>query len=225
MPFQAARLRLPEGSSLILYTDGLIQDRHRDITTGLTALHTALAHPGRTPQHTCQAILDALPPTHDSDDITLLVARTQRLAPEHIAHWDIPSDPAAVSHARANTTRQLAEWGVPEAASAGVELIISELVTNAIRYGTAPITLRLLYDRVLTCEVSDTSSTAPHLRYAAEDDEGGRGLSLVARLCERWGTRYTPNGKVIWAECSPHTAEEPSPEPHLLINIDDIPEI
>ncbi|MBP2052013.1 serine phosphatase RsbU (regulator of sigma subunit)/anti-sigma regulatory factor (Ser/Thr protein kinase)/PAS domain-containing protein [Streptomyces griseochromogenes] len=225
MPFQAARLSLPEGSSLILYTDGLVQGRHRDITTGLTALRTALAHAGRTPQQTCRAVLDALPPTQDSDDITLLVVRTHRLAPDRIAHWDVPTDPATVSVARANVTRQLAEWGVPEAVSAGIELIISELVTNAIRYGTSPITMRLLYDRVLTCEVSDASSTAPHLRYAADDDEGGRGLFLVARLSERWGTRYPPNGKVIWAECSPHTTEERPPHGGPLIDVDDIPAI
>jgi serine phosphatase RsbU (regulator of sigma subunit)/anti-sigma regulatory factor (Ser/Thr protein kinase)/PAS domain-containing protein len=225
MPFQTARLHLPEGSSLVLYTDGLVQSRHRDITTGLTTLRTALAHPGRSPQQTCQAVLDALPPTHESDDVTLLVARTHRLDPDRIAHWDIPSDPAAVSVARADATQQLAEWGVPDVASAGIELIISELVTNAIRYGAPPITMRLLYNGSLTCEISDTSSTAPHLRYAADDDEGGRGLFLVARLSQRWGTRYPPNGKVIWAECSPRTSEEPPPDQDLLIDIDDIPAI
>ena len=80
------------------------------------------------------------------------------------------------------------------------ELILSELVTNAIRYGSGPIRVRLLRDRSLICEVSDGSSTSPHLRYAATTDEGGRGLFLVAQFTERWGTRYTPDGKVIWAE-------------------------
>ncbi|MFI6689347.1 SpoIIE family protein phosphatase [Streptomyces sp. NPDC050485] len=225
MPFEAARLQLPEGSSLVLYTDGLIHDRHRDISTGLDTLHTALAQSGRTPQQTCQAVLDALPPTHQSDDITLLVARTHHLAADRIATWDIPAEPEAVSRARNDATRQLNQWQVDDTVSAGLELILSELVTNAIRYGSAPITLRLLYDRTIICEVSDSSSTAPHLRYAADDDEGGRGLFLVARLSERWGTRYTPRGKVIWAECSAHPTEEPAPDPGLFINIDDIPEI
>jgi anti-sigma regulatory factor (Ser/Thr protein kinase) len=80
------------------------------------------------------------------------------------------------------------------------ELILSELITNAIRYGAAPVRVRLVRDRTLTCEVWDASSTAPHLRYAATTDEGGRGLFLVAQLSEVWGTRYTPEGKVIWAE-------------------------
>jgi anti-sigma regulatory factor (Ser/Thr protein kinase) len=80
------------------------------------------------------------------------------------------------------------------------ELILSELVTNAIRYGSAPVRVRLLRDRSLICEVSDGSNTSPHLRYAALSDEGGRGLFLVAQMTERWGTRYTQSGKIIWAE-------------------------
>jgi anti-sigma regulatory factor (Ser/Thr protein kinase) len=96
-------------------------------------------------------------------------------------------------------TGRLADWGLQELAFT-TELILSELVTNAIRYGRGPIGVRLLRDRTLICEVSDGSTTSPHLRYAASTDEGGRGLFLVAQLAERWGTRYTPHGKVIWAE-------------------------
>jgi two-component sensor histidine kinase len=80
------------------------------------------------------------------------------------------------------------------------ELIVSELVTNAVRYATPPIRLRLLRDARLTCEVTDASSTAPRLKHARITDEGGRGLFLVAQLAHRWGTRYTADGKVIWAE-------------------------
>ncbi|MFD0350504.1 ATP-binding protein [Kitasatospora aburaviensis] len=100
---------------------------------------------------------------------------------------------------RAEAGRQLAEWGLEELEFT-TELILSELITNAIRYGTGPIGVRLLLGRALICEVSDTSSSAPHLRYAAATDEGGRGLFLVAQLAERWGTRYTPDCKIIWAE-------------------------
>jgi hypothetical protein len=79
-------------------------------------------------------------------------------------------------------------------------LVVSELVTNAIRHAESPIQLRLIRDRTLICEVSDGSSTAPHLRRALAFDEGGRGLLLVSRLTQRWGTRQTPHGKTIWAE-------------------------
>ncbi|MFD8796661.1 ATP-binding protein, partial [Streptomyces vinaceus] len=98
-------------------------------------------------------------------------------------------------------TRQLADWGLDELAFAA-ELMLSELVTNAVRYGTEPIQVRLVHDTSLICEVSDGSSTAPHLRRAASTEEGGRGLFLVAQLARAWGTRYTPHGKVIWAECA-----------------------
>ncbi|MFE1785909.1 ATP-binding protein, partial [Streptomyces sp. NPDC059506] len=82
------------------------------------------------------------------------------------------------------------------------ELIVSELLTNAIRYGGGPIQLRLIRDRALTCEVFDGSSTSPRLRRAKSTDEGGRGLFLVAQLADRWGTRHTADGKVIWTEQS-----------------------
>jgi anti-sigma regulatory factor (Ser/Thr protein kinase) len=207
MPFETAQVRLPEGSQLVLYTDGLVEDRTRDIDSGLELLRTTLAHPGRTPQETCDAVLDALLPSSATDDIAILVARARALPQDRIAEWEIAGDPAAVAGVRAAASRQLDQWGLEELAFA-VELIVSELVTNAIRYATGPIHLRLLRARRLICEVSDTSSTSPHLRYAATTDEGGRGLFLVARLADHWGTRYTPTNKIIWAELA-----IPAPEP------------
>ncbi|MCG6498030.1 SpoIIE family protein phosphatase/ATP-binding protein [Kitasatospora sp. A2-31] len=199
MPFEALEVRLEPGSSLVLYTDGLIEDRTRDLGVGLDVLTASLARPDLSPQEACDAVIDALLPARQTDDIALLVARTRVLEPGRTAVWEVAKTPAAVGRARADATRQLTEWGLDEAVFV-TELVLSELVTNAIRYATGPITMRLLYDRTLICEVSDTSSTAPHLRYAVADDEGGRGLFLVARLAERWGVRYTPQGKIIWAE-------------------------
>ncbi|MGW0828372.1 SpoIIE family protein phosphatase [Streptomyces sp. NPDC002845] len=199
LPFETAELKLDEGSRLVLYTDGLVEDRHRDIDAGLELLRTALADADPSPDGTCQAALDALLPARPSDDIALLVARTRALGADRVATWQVPSDPAAVGEVRASVARQLAHWSLEEL-DFTTELILSELVTNAIRYGSGPIHVRLLCDRTLICEVSDTSSTAPHLRYAAATDEGGRGLFLIAQLTERWGTRYTPTGKTIWAE-------------------------
>jgi len=199
LPFETVQLQLPEGSRLVLYTDGLVEDRNRDIDLGLELLRRALAGSDRTPEETCDAAVDALLPSYPKDDVVLLVALTRALPDGQIAQWDVPVDPAAVAAARTAATRQLAEWGLDEMVFA-TELILSELVTNAIRYGTGPIRVRLLRGRSLICEVWDTSSTSPHLRYAAMTDEGGRGLFLVAQLAEHWGTRYIPSGKIIWAE-------------------------
>ncbi|MEU3774601.1 SpoIIE family protein phosphatase [Streptomyces sp. NPDC032472] len=201
LPFETAEIQLPENSTLVLYTDGLIEDRERDIDVSLDQLRRALAHPARAPEDTCQAVIEAVAPEHPGDDIALLVARTHTLPADRIAAWDLSADPALVCDVRAAATRRLAEWGLEELAFAA-ELMLSELVTNAVRYGTEPIQVRLIRDRTLICEVSDGSSTAPHLRRAASTDEGGRGLFLVAQLSQAWGTRYTPQGKVIWAECA-----------------------
>jgi serine phosphatase RsbU (regulator of sigma subunit)/PAS domain-containing protein/anti-sigma regulatory factor (Ser/Thr protein kinase) len=199
LPFETAELELAEGSRLVLYTDGLVEDRERDIDVGFESLRAALAGAGESPEDTCRAVLDARLPARPSDDIALIVARTRALGPDRVAEWEVPSDPAAVGEVRAQLTRRLAEWGLDELAFT-TELILSELVTNAIRYGGDSIHVRVLRNHSLICEVFDSSSTSPHLRYAAMTDEGGRGLFLVAQLAERWGTRYTPAGKVIWAE-------------------------
>ncbi|OKI44236.1 protein phosphatase [Streptomyces sp. CB03578] len=201
LPFETAEIRLTEGSTLVLYTDGLIEGRHRDLDVTLDRLSRALAHRGRSPEDTCRAVIDAVAPDHPEDDIALLVARTRTLPADRVASWDVPADPAEVSGVRAAATRRLTDWGLEEQAFAA-ELMLSELVTNAVRYGTEPIQVRLILDRTLICEVSDGSSTAPHLRRAASTEEGGRGLFLVAQLAHAWGTRYTPHGKVIWAECA-----------------------
>ncbi|MEU3059190.1 SpoIIE family protein phosphatase [Streptomyces subrutilus] len=199
MPFETAELHLAEGSQLVLYTDGLVEQRSRDIGEGLELLRTALSHPARDPEESCRAVLDILLPARPADDVALLVARTRTLGPDRVAHWDVPFEPSAVATVRSTAARQLDAWDLGELAFA-TELILSELVTNALRHGSAPVAVRLLYDRTLTCEVRDGSSTAPHLRYAATTDEGGRGLFLVAQLSGHWGTRYTPDGKIIWAE-------------------------
>ncbi|MBT2422822.1 SpoIIE family protein phosphatase [Streptomyces sp. ISL-22] len=203
LPFEATELRLPEGSGLVLYTDGLVEGPGRDIDEGLALLRRTLAAKpptrGRPPEETCQAVLEAMLSQRPRDDVALVVARTRILPADRTAAWDVPDDPSAVARVRAVAARTLDGWGLAEEAFT-TELILSELVTNAIRHATGPIRVRLIRDRALICEVSDASSTAPHLRSAATTDEGGRGLFLVAQFAERWGTRYTAHGKVIWTE-------------------------
>ncbi|MFE1172579.1 SpoIIE family protein phosphatase [Streptomyces sp. NPDC058773] len=226
VPVETAELTLSEASRLVLYTDGLVENRDRDIATGLELLRTALAAGAdHTPDETCTAVLDAMLPAHPSDDIALLVARTRLLDPARVAEWEVASDPAAVAPVRADCLRMLESWGLA-AIEFTTELILSELITNAIRYGAQPIRVRLLYDRALICEVSDGTSASPHLRRAATTDEGGRGLFLVAQFAQRWGTRYTPGGKVIWTEQSLDGGRpEPGPDSaeDVLDQWDDVP--
>ncbi|MGP3923468.1 SpoIIE family protein phosphatase [Streptomyces sp. 8N616] len=206
LPFEALEVELPERSLLALFTNGLLQVNAHDVGAGADRLSQSLAslsraHADRPVEDICAAVIDSMidADRRPDDDVALLVARTHALGADRVASWDLPADPAVVADARSRTARQLAEWGLEEIGFTS-ELLVSELVTNAIRYGVGPIRLRLIRDRGLMCEVSDGSSTSPRLRHARTTDEGGRGLLLVAQLSRRWGTRHTAAGKTIWAE-------------------------
>ncbi|HET9896416.1 MAG TPA: SpoIIE family protein phosphatase [Streptosporangiaceae bacterium] len=199
LPFESSEVELPAGSVLALYTDGLIESRYYDIDLGFERLRRALTYQDRSLETTCDNVLKTVLPDRPADDVALLIARTHALDDDQVATWDLPADPAIVASARRQVAERLANWGLHDAAFT-TELVVSELVTNAIRHAQSPIQLRLIRDRTLICEVSDGSSTAPHLRRARAFDEGGRGLLLVSRLALRWGTRQTPHGKTIWAE-------------------------
>ncbi|MGV9271363.1 SpoIIE family protein phosphatase [Kitasatospora sp. NPDC003701] len=201
LPMETAELTVPEGSRLVLYTDGLLACRDRDVDAALESLGEALGGPVRPPEATCDAVVESLLTCRPRDDVALVVARTRLLAPERVAEWEVPSDPAAVGPVRRACARRLEEWGL-EQVGFGTELILSELITNAVRYGAQPIRVRLLLTETLVCEVSDGSSTAPHIRRAQDTDEGGRGLFLVAQYAQRWGTRYSSRGKTIWTSQS-----------------------
>lgn len=110
----------------------------------------------------------------------------------------VPAVVEEVPSIRAAVTAQLSAWELDDHSFA-LEMAVCELVSNAVRHAEGPLRLRLIRDESLICEVSDTSSTAPHPKRANPLDEGGRGLYLVGQLMDRWGTRYTQSGKTIWA--------------------------
>ncbi|MFC7266412.1 ATP-binding SpoIIE family protein phosphatase [Streptomyces lutosisoli] len=202
MPYETTVIDVEPGSVLALYTDGLVERGDRDLGQGLRHLTDALAascRPDRALDETGRALLADLADQVPRDDAALLLARTRAVPAADTAHWEIPADPAAVSKAREWATRQLTMWGLDDLLFA-TELIVSELVTNAIRYGRPPMDLRLIRHHVLVCEVTDSSSTQPRLRRARTTDEGGRGLFLVSQLGGRWGCRHGQNGKTIWSE-------------------------
>lgn len=200
LPFETAELEFPEGTLLALFTDGLVRDRDRDLDDQLDGLSSVLTEHRRPLDELCDRAVAKLLPGPVDDDAALLLVRTHKLGGHQVAVWDLPADPEAVGLARTMAARQVGEWGLDELVFT-TELVVSELVTNAIRHAAAgPIQLRLIRDRTLICEVSDTGHTSPHLRHAGSDDEGGRGLFLVAQMTQQWGTRYTSTGKTIWAE-------------------------
>lgn len=201
LPFEAVELDLPEGSLVALYSDGLVEAADRDPEHGIARLRRTLGFASGSLEERCDQLLAAMLPGQPADDVALVLARTKALHADHVRVWDLPRDSAVVAEARRAATAQLEEWGLSEVAFV-TELVVSELVTNAIRYGAEPIQLRLIYDRSLICEVSDGNSTSPHLRRARTFDEGGRGLLLVAQLTTNWGTRHTAAGKTIWTQQS-----------------------
>jgi anti-sigma regulatory factor (Ser/Thr protein kinase) len=198
VPYQSTDLELPPGSLVALFTGGLLQAADgRD--AGLAQLSQVLADDRASLEELCDRAVTSLLPGAVDEDATLLVARTRLLDRNQFTQWELPPDPAAVATIRTAVSKQLRDWGLDDLAFAS-ELIVSELVTNAIRYVGGPIQVRLIRDRTLICEVSDTGHTTPNLRHAASDDEGGRGLFIIAQMTHHWGTRYTPTGKTIWTE-------------------------
>ncbi|WP_345943513.1 SpoIIE family protein phosphatase [Streptomyces sp. SID8352] len=192
-------VQLAPGSLLALYTDGLVAACGPDESCRRRRLENFLAPMDRSLTELADTALYALAPPRD-DDAVLLLARTRALPQEHVTVWTLPTDGSVVATARRLVEQQLSAWGLSGAAS-DTELIVSELVTNAILHGKGPIRLRLILDgdRLLS-EVTDANGAAPHLRHAREGDEGGRGLFIVMRLSSRWGVRHTRRDKTIWSE-------------------------
>ncbi|MET9034524.1 SpoIIE family protein phosphatase [Streptomyces mirabilis] len=207
--FEAVELDAPAGATLLLYTDGLVESRLRDVWTGIEQLREKLAATAQLtgPDHPpplealCDEVLDMLGPGDRDDDIALLAARFDGIAPSDVAYWHLEPEDAAPGRARRLARRALARWGM-EDMSDSVELLVSEVVTNAVRYASRPVTLRLLRTDVLRCEVGDDVPQLPRLRQARATDEGGRGLYLVNKLARRWGATRLSTGKVVWFELS-----------------------
>nr|WP_308800828.1 SpoIIE family protein phosphatase [Streptomyces polyasparticus] len=208
-PFEEVEVQLPEGALLALYTDGLVESRDHPLDEGLRAFRSALTDPARPLEDVCDHVLNTLDTRHGEDDIALLMARVQGLPREAVGDWTLPREARSVGRARELARAQLASWDL-EALVDTTELLVSELVTNALRYGEGEIRLRLLLDRTLVCEVWDAGLVQPRRRRARDTDEGGRGLQLVGLLSASWGARRTPRGKTVWFELPLPDGESPS---------------
>ncbi|MER6269537.1 SpoIIE family protein phosphatase [Streptomyces sp900105755] len=198
-PFEEVEVELPEGALLALYTDGLVESRDHPLDEGLQAFVGALTDPAQPLEDVCDHVLSTLDTHHGEDDIALLMARVQGLPADSVGDWTLPREPRSVGRAREYARGQLLTWDLEPLVDT-TELLVSELVTNALRYGEGEIRLRLLLDRTLVCEVWDSGLVQPRRRRARDTDEGGRGLQLVGLLSAAWGSRRTPRGKTVWFE-------------------------
>jgi hypothetical protein len=198
---ESRQFQVEDGSLFVLYTDGLVESRDRDISDGLTRLRDIFGpgSPTRPLEDLCKATLDGVYSDHQRDDIAVLIARLRRLDPEKYASWTLAPKLTSVRHARSVIAEPMKRWGLEELLPT-TELLVSELVTNAVRYSRGEVTLRLVNEKALVCEVLDNSAALPRLRQAGAEEENGRGLQVVRQLSKRWGARRTPTGKVVWCE-------------------------
>ncbi len=196
--YDVSRRTLAPESMLTLYSQSLLEPSAR-AEERMAQLRQAAHHAAHDPRATCDSIVHSLLGQHPGDGAAVLAVLTHRLPADSVATWTGSREPAAVAESREKAGHQLEDWGL-EAHAFTTEMIVSELVTNVIRHASGNPTVRLIRDRSLTIEVSDEAATSPHLRHARAQDENGRGLLIIAALARRWGTRYTPNGKIIWVE-------------------------
>ncbi|MFJ8822935.1 SpoIIE family protein phosphatase [Streptomyces sp. NPDC102467] len=201
VPFESVRLLVAPGDRLVMCTDGLVEVRGEDIGVGLATLCESAAHPAASMDDACDTIIRSLAGRGGrKDDVALLMVRMGGIEPGDVAQWSLEAEPSEVSRARGLVRRQLAEWGLSSVEYAA-ELVVGELVTNAVRHArSGPVQLRLVRSGTLLCEVEDTDHTLPTLRGAGPGDEFGRGLRIVAHLARAWGTSRTATGKTVWCE-------------------------
>jgi serine phosphatase RsbU (regulator of sigma subunit)/anti-sigma regulatory factor (Ser/Thr protein kinase) len=200
-PISSRTLRIEDGSLLVMYTDGLVEKRNEDIDVGLAGLRTILGpdSPHEPLDDLCRRALAGVYDDHQRDDIAILMTRLRRIGSDRHVSWNLLPKLTAARRARSLIRRPLRQWGLTDLLPAA-ELVVSELVTNAVRYTQSKISLRLVLEGGLFCEVLDDSAAPPRLRQAGEDDERGRGLQVVSQVAQRWGTRRTGSGKVVWCE-------------------------
>ncbi|MEF3114119.1 PAS domain S-box protein [Streptomyces chrestomyceticus] len=202
VPHQEVRLPLRAGTTLALYTDGLVETPRGDIGTQLNLLTATLSEVFTTTtdlEEAADRVLNTLLPNTATyaDDVTLLLVGFPA-APLDTVAADLPGTPSSVPEGRRFLLRTLRAWGLTALADTAL-LLSSELMTNAVRHARGPLTLRVWYSaRELGVEVVDGSTPRPRARLADTAEENGRGLMLVEALADAWGTRPGAVGKTVW---------------------------
>jgi PAS domain S-box-containing protein len=210
IPHQETTLPVPPRSTLVLYTDGLVETRVSDLGAQIGALQSQLRTVFTQTSSLEQAadrVLAALLPRsgEPADDVTLLLARTPS-APLASAQMTLRPRPQQVAVARRFTRHTVTAWQHAELADTAC-LLVSEILTNAVRHARQAIGLHLHHtDREIIAEITDDNAQLPQHTLPAAADQSGRGLTLVEALADTWGTRPASTGKTVWFTLTTHAA-------------------
>ena len=189
------------GDTLLLFSDGVVERRHRDLSDGLGRLSTALAAAtGGDPRTLCAVATSAVPGTTEDDVAVLAVEHA--LTPSRSASMAVPAEPTAPGRVRRWMTAQLTDWQVPEPMIGAAVLCASELATNALLHaGTAArVEIDLSPERLLV-SVADSGTRGTVTRARTDTlSSRGRGLGLIEQLSDAWGTDPTVRGSTVWFE-------------------------
>jgi PAS domain S-box-containing protein len=196
-----AEVTLEEGDCLVLYTDGLVERRGESISDGLQRLaDTAERLPSSSTKELCEGLVEALVPAGVArdDDVAILVARLTAPA-DQLHELLLPHGAQSVSRARRFVRDRLEEAGWQEEADVA-ELLVSEIATNAVRYGTPPYQVTVEFSGAcVEVAVADEDVTLPRAVVSKGGlAESGRGLRLLGELASNWGARSRQGGKSVW---------------------------
>ncbi|MFF4894790.1 SpoIIE family protein phosphatase [Streptomyces sp. NPDC001068] len=207
LEYPVSTLELNSGETLLLCTDGLVEQPGTDLGDGMRCLMRQVAAGPEDVRALADRLIEVAEDRGGDDDVALLLLRrgpdsaqaVGRLR-QHVA----PGDPEALTLARHLVRAAVRAWGAGDRADE-IELVTDELITNALMHteGSAIVTLWVLGgggDRRLRVEVEDSSSALPRRREAGEDGVSGRGLLLVDEITDVWGVEARGGGKAVWCE-------------------------
>lgn len=195
--------RIPFGGTLLAYTDGLVEERGVDVDARVRGLCAALREVDEHPERLVDGVLTRMGRTRaHHDDVALLAVRLTGLgrqpAPDSLARLALPGDTAVVRSAREFAADTLQRWRLRELIET-VTLLVSEVVTNALRHARSGAELRLHRTAGgVEVEVLDADDRLPIPRIVDSDAESGRGLHLVDALAASWGAEPMRQGKRVW---------------------------
>ncbi|WP_416986482.1 SpoIIE family protein phosphatase [Streptomyces sp. T028] len=208
LEYPVGTIELDPGHTLLLCTDGLVEQPGTDLDDGMRGLAALVAAGPDDVRKLADQLIDVAEERGGDDDVALLLLRRRGLdtprtggrLQQHVA----PGDPEALTAARHMIRAAVRAWGARDRADE-IELVADELITNALMHteGAAIVTLRVLAgggDRRLRVEVEDSSSALPRRREAGVSGVSGRGLLLVDLLADVWGVEARGGGKCVWCE-------------------------